>query len=107
VSNELLDGGITSKFLADRDPGDQQDCAQRDQPDRVEPPLSDAKVRRDSDLWRPPRVQVNAIVGVREFTFENIALIGHMETSGERTDSITSGTSEMLRHLMSVFDLYY
>jgi hypothetical protein len=44
---------------------------------------------------------------MREFTFENIALIGHMETSGERTDSITSGTREMLRHRMSVFDLYF
>jgi hypothetical protein len=50
MSNELLDGGITSKFLADRDPGDKQDCAQRDQPERVEPPLSDAEVRCDSDL---------------------------------------------------------
>jgi hypothetical protein len=50
---------------------------------------------------------VNAIVGVREFTSENIALIDHMGTSGERTDSITSGTSEMIRHRMSIFDVYF
>lgn len=67
--------------MADRDPGDEQDCAQRDQPDRVEPPVPDAKVGHDSGLWRPTRVQVNAIVGGREFTFENIAHIFHIEPS--------------------------
>ena len=68
---------------ANHNSGDQQDYAQRDQPHRVEPPLPDAKVGRDSGWWRPTRVRVKAIVGGREFTFENIAQIGHIGPPGE------------------------
>jgi hypothetical protein len=81
MSDGLLDGGVTSKFVAGHDPYDHQDCAQRDQPDRVEP-LPDANVGREPGLWGPCKVQVNAIVGGGKLTTENIAQEAMSSPSG-------------------------
>jgi len=48
-------------------------------------------MRHDSSAWRT-RVQMNAIVGGGELTFENIAHIGHMKPSEKRTQSKSIAT---------------